>query len=90
MLVLTRREGETFKLGEDIEIEILDIKPGVVRVGIRAPKSVRILRSELVEAVAAVNQEATAGAADMVADLTAAGGLTLASAPVSRRGNAPS
>ena len=35
MLVLTRREGETFTLGDDIEIEILDIKPGVVRVGIR-------------------------------------------------------
>ena len=57
MLVLTRREGESFKLGDDIEIEILDIKPGVVRVGIRAPRSVRVLRSELVEAVAANNQE---------------------------------
>jgi carbon storage regulator len=58
MLVLTRREGETFCLGDDIEIEILDIKPGIVRVGIRAPKDVRVLRSELVEAVAAANQEA--------------------------------
>ncbi|MEZ5257752.1 MAG: carbon storage regulator [Ilumatobacteraceae bacterium] len=48
MLVLTRREGESFKLGDDIEIEILDIKPGVVRVGIQAPRSVRVLRSELV------------------------------------------
>jgi len=58
MLVLTRREGETFTLGDDIEIEILDIKPGIVRVGIRAPRSVRVLRSELLEAVAAANTAA--------------------------------
>jgi carbon storage regulator len=58
MLVLTRREGEIFTLGDDIEIEILDIKPGVVRVGIRAPRSVRVLRSELIEAVAASNTAA--------------------------------
>lgn len=60
MLVLTRREGEVFHLGDDIEIEILDIKPGVVRVGIRAPRHVRVLRRELVEAVAAANQAAAA------------------------------
>lgn len=58
MLVLTRREGEVFHLGDDIEIEILDIKPGVVRVGIRAPRHVRVLRHELLQAVAASNQEA--------------------------------
>jgi carbon storage regulator len=58
VLVLTRREGECFTLGDDIEVEILDIKPGVIRVGIRAPRSVRIMRSELVAAVAASNQEA--------------------------------
>ncbi|MBI4885080.1 MAG: carbon storage regulator [Actinobacteria bacterium] len=58
MLVLTRRQGEVFVLGDDIEIEILDIKPGVVRVGIRAPRHIRVLRSELVRAVAAANQEA--------------------------------
>lgn len=77
--MLTRREGEVFKLGDDIEIEVLDIKPGVVRVGIRAPKDVRILRAELVEAVAAANQEATTGAA---LDVTA---LQVDAVPVSRR-----
>ena len=60
MLVLTRREGEIFLLGDDIEIEILDIKPGVVRVGIRAPRDVRVLRSELLKAVAEANQQAAA------------------------------
>jgi carbon storage regulator len=58
MLVLTRRQGEVFVIGDDIEIEILDIKPGVVRVGIRAPRNVRVLRSELIRAVAEANLNA--------------------------------
>ena len=58
MLVLTRRQGEVVVFGDDIEIEILDIKPGVVRVGIRAPRNVRVLRGELLHAVAAANREA--------------------------------
>ncbi|MCU1393236.1 MAG: carbon storage regulator, CsrA [Ilumatobacteraceae bacterium] len=78
MLVLTRREGETFTLGDDIEIEILDIKPGVVRVGIRAPRSVRVLRSELVEAVAAAN------AAAAVATSIDTSGMTIEASPVTR------
>lgn len=78
MLVLTRREGETFTLGDDIEIEILDIKPGVVRVGIRAPRSVRVLRSELVAAVAAAN------AAAAVATSIDTSGMTVEASPVTR------
>lgn len=82
MLVLTRREGETFHLGDDIEIEILDIKPGVVRVGIRAPRHVRVLRSELIDAVAAANQEAAANTANNTAiDPTK---ITVEAKPVTR------
>jgi carbon storage regulator len=77
VLVLTRREGEVFLLGDDIEIEILDIKPGVVRVGIRAPKHVRVLRSELLEAVVAANHEAAATA-------TAPSALRVQATPVHR------
>lgn len=78
MLVLTRREGEVFVIGDDIEIEILDIKPGVVRVGIRAPKDVRVLRKELVVAVAAANQEAA------MASLDEAPALAVEATPVHR------
>jgi carbon storage regulator len=80
MLVLTRREGEMFKLGDDIEIEILDIKPGVVRVGIRAPREVRVLRSELIEAVAQANQQASS-----TDDLSDVATFEFTSAPISRR-----
>ncbi len=69
MLVLTRREGEVFMLGDDIEIEILDIQPSVVRIGIRAPRSVRVLRSELIEAVASANREASSAGAVATAEI---------------------
>lgn len=47
MLVLTRKEGEALLLGDDIEIRVVRIDGEHVRLGIVAPKSVRILRTEL-------------------------------------------
>jgi carbon storage regulator len=84
MLVLTRREGESFTVGDDVEIEILDIKPGVIRIGIKAPRSVRVMRSELIAAVAASNQEAAVDA-----DALGAAGFSVAPAPVRRSPAAP-
>ena len=47
MLVIRRRPGETLVIGEDIEIEILDATASQVKLGIRAPKSVLVLRKEI-------------------------------------------
>lgn len=47
MLILRRRAGESLLIGDDIEIEVLDTSSSGVKVGIRAPKSVFILRKEL-------------------------------------------
>ncbi len=47
MLVIRRRPGESLVIGEDVEIEILDASPSQVKLGIRAPKSVPILRKEI-------------------------------------------
>ena len=79
MLVLTRREGEAIKLGDDIEIEVLEVRSGIVRLGIKAPRSVRVLRGELVAEVASANTEAAA-----VTDLAAVAALRLTPQPVSR------
>lgn len=49
MLVLSRRIGETLKIGDDIEIQILDIQHGQARIGINAPRHVNIVRSELLD-----------------------------------------
>jgi carbon storage regulator len=47
MLVMRRRPGEGIQLGEDIEIEILEITHGRVKIGIKAPASYTITRREV-------------------------------------------
>ncbi len=47
MLVITRRLGERFFIGDDITITVTDIDYGKVRIGIEAPRDVSILREEL-------------------------------------------
>lgn len=47
MLVIRRRPGEVVIIGEDIEVEILDSTPSQVKLGVRAPKSVPVLRKEI-------------------------------------------
>ena len=47
MLVIRRRAGEALLIGDDIEIEILDMGGSQVKLGIRAPKHVVVLRKEI-------------------------------------------
>jgi carbon storage regulator len=47
MLVIRRRPGESITLGEDIEIQILDSTASHVKLGIRAPRSVVVMRTEI-------------------------------------------
>ena len=47
MLVIRRRAGETLLIGPDIEIEILEAGPSQVKLGIRAPKHIAVLRKEI-------------------------------------------
>lgn len=58
MLVLSRKTNEKIKIGEDIEITIVSVSGEVVRVGIEAPKEVKILRSEVYEEISRQNQAA--------------------------------
>ena len=50
MLILRRKSGESIAIGQDITITVLDLNEGSVRLAIDAPKSVTILRSELLQA----------------------------------------
>lgn len=47
MLVLTRKLNEQIKIGRDITITVVRLKGNVVRLGIDAPKNLRIARSEI-------------------------------------------
>jgi len=50
MLVLTRKVQEEIMIGDDIVVKIIRVKGGAVRIGIEAPRNVRVMRSELTEA----------------------------------------
>ena len=47
MLVISRKAGQSLKLGADIELTVLRVEGDQVRIGISAPRSVAILRGEL-------------------------------------------
>ena len=47
MLILTRRIDEALQISDDIEVVVLEIDGNQVRLGIRAPKDVKVLREEL-------------------------------------------
>lgn len=49
MLSITRRKGQSFYIGENVEVYISDVQRGNVKVSIDAPKDVRIMRKELLE-----------------------------------------
>ena len=58
MLVLTRKAGEGILMDQDVTIEILSVEGDRVRIGINAPKDMRIFRRELLEGTVSTNREA--------------------------------
>ena len=68
MLIVRRRRGEVIAIGDGIEIEILDISPTQVKVGIRAPKDVPVFRKEIRLARDANVASANAGSTQILQD----------------------
>jgi len=64
MLVLSRRVGERLIIGDDIVITVIDVRSDGVRIGIDAPRSVRVNRAEVLEAVKRANEDAARSAAE--------------------------
>lgn len=58
MLVLSRKENESIIINNEIEIKIVHIKPDQVKIGIIAPKEVRVLRQEIFQEILKENQQA--------------------------------
>lgn len=67
MLVLSRRVGERLIIGDDIVITVIDVRSDGVRIGIDAPRSVRVNRAEVLEAVKKANEEAARSGDDEAA-----------------------
>jgi len=47
MLILTRKQGESITIGENIKVTILDVKGKYVRVGVEAPRDLAVHRQEI-------------------------------------------
>jgi carbon storage regulator len=58
MLVLSRKAGEGITVNQDISIEILSVEGDRVRIGIQAPKDIRIYRKELLDQTIDLNRAA--------------------------------
>jgi carbon storage regulator len=56
MLVLSRKKEEVLYIGDDIRIVIVDLSSTVARIGIEAPRNVKILREELIDATSKIHQ----------------------------------
>ncbi len=63
MLIIRRRVGESILVGEEVEVEILECGQGQVKLGIRAPREIVVLRKEI-RAAAEENRAAAEGVAE--------------------------
>ncbi|MCL4431056.1 MAG: carbon storage regulator CsrA [Epsilonproteobacteria bacterium] len=59
MLILSRKLDESILIGDSITLKVISIDKGSVKLGIEAPSNIRVLRSELINAVKDSNQAAS-------------------------------
>jgi carbon storage regulator len=68
MLVLSRKVGESIVIGDNIVVSILEIRGDLIRVGIDAPREVKVHRREVFEAIEAANREALSASVSAISD----------------------
>lgn len=91
MLVLSRRPQESFRIGHDIVITVLEVSGDKVRIGIDAPAHVQVHRQEVYLEVQKANLEAASASPSAAADLAAAirGRTSAAAEPAAPESNEP-
>jgi carbon storage regulator len=60
MLILTRKPGEKIIIGGGITVSVLELRGDQARIGVDAPKTVKVYREEVFEAIKSENQAAAA------------------------------
>ncbi len=58
MLILSRKKNESIIIDDNIEISVVEIKGDQIKLGIKAPKSVKVFRQEVYLAIQNANKEA--------------------------------
>ena len=72
MLILSRKIDEKIKIGEDITITLIDVHGDQVKIGVEAPKSVKVFRQEVFDAIQKENKAAVAPENNMARDAVSA------------------
>ena len=62
MLILSRKINEKIMIGDNIAVSIIEIRGDQVRIGIDAPKTVKVFRQEIFDAIKAENRAASLSA----------------------------
>ena len=62
MLILSRKIGEKIMIGEDISVSIIEVRGDQVRIGVDAPKTIKVFRREVFDAILAENKAAAQSA----------------------------
>ncbi len=65
MLILSRKVNEKIMIGDDVSISIIEIRGDQVRIGVDAPKHVKVFRREVFDAIEAENKAALESAANL-------------------------
>ena len=68
MLVLSRKKGERILIGAGIEVTVLEVERGKVKLGLTAPPEVAILREELRHGIAAATSAPAPSGISLVGD----------------------
>jgi carbon storage regulator len=69
MLILARRVNESIMIGDQVEISVVDIKGDQVKLGISAPRSVKVYRREVYRAIQEENVAAVRAAPETLPSL---------------------
>jgi carbon storage regulator len=69
VLVLTRKLNESIMIGEDVEISVVEVKGDQVKLGISAPKRIKVHRKEIFDAIQRENIAAAGTDAGRTGDL---------------------
>ncbi|HOX47834.1 MAG TPA: carbon storage regulator CsrA [Spirochaetales bacterium] len=62
MLILSRRVNEKIVIGDDVVVSIIEVRGDQVKIGIEAPRSVKVFRQEVFNAIQEENRRAAAAA----------------------------
>lgn len=60
MLILSRKTDQQIKIGDNITITIIEIHDGQVKIGVEAPRNIKVFRQEVFNAIQTENKEAVA------------------------------